>query len=273
MTQRILLTNDDGPHTPFFAFLLERLSSQFEVLAVAPKHQQSWKAKSVTAAAPLRLERIQIGTKPVYTLDGTPADCVNFAIYNLFKEPPDLVVSGINVGSNTGLSFLWSSGTVGACLEANLAKLPGLALSQELDSENFETLGRGEPLPTEVLERLRAQTDMVLEEVLAVICRKPGPFNVPLTWSVNLPFVVRPDWEVKPVDVAMDLYKSLFHARGDEYWHDLRREDSVRDGSLEGDFEVLKSGHVTLSEVDPWVLGRLSDTRRQDLMEVFRRKG
>jgi broad specificity polyphosphatase/5'/3'-nucleotidase SurE len=167
---------------------------------------------------------------------------------------------------------MWSSGTVGACLEANLAGLPGLAVSQVLDRESFKTLSRGDYLPVEVFERLRVQTDLVLDRLLGVVLKKPGPLDAPLTWSVNLPFVVRPDWEIKPAGVAADLYRSLFHSRDGVYVHDLRREDVTSDGNLDGDFEILKSGHVTLSEIDPWSLGRLSEPRRRDLIEVFRPK-
>ena len=59
-------------------------------------------------------------------MTGTPADCVNLGIYNLLESKPDIVVSGVNLGFNTGLGFLLASGTVGACFEANIAGLPGL---------------------------------------------------------------------------------------------------------------------------------------------------
>jgi 5'-nucleotidase len=157
----ILLTNDDGPESPLLLFLLEKLSEFGRVVTVVPKHEQSWRGKAITRGKALALEEAMVGPFCAFTLDGTPADCVNLAVYHLFEKKPELVVSGINIGINTGCAFLWSSGTVGACLEGNLAGIPGIALSQMLDGPATELLRARRPLPEDEHARLRAQTHRV----------------------------------------------------------------------------------------------------------------
>ena len=101
-----------------------------------------------------------------YAFSGTPADCANFGIYHVFDGgKPDLVISGINMGSNAGLSFTLSSGTVGAALEANIAGLPGVALSQVLPGQVFRQWVEDRTMQPDVrdllFERCRAMLDRV----------------------------------------------------------------------------------------------------------------
>ena len=135
---RILLTNDDSHDSPLFHFAIEALRKLGELHIAVPATEQSWKGKSMTRYGPLYAEKIAIHDYPAWSVTGTPADCVNLALYNLLDERPDIVVSGINIGKNVGLGFVFASGTVGACLEANIAGLPALALSQELTREDFQ---------------------------------------------------------------------------------------------------------------------------------------
>ena len=130
----ILLTNDDGPDSPLLGLVADDLRERGNLTVVVPKNEQSWTGKSMTRFRELRLERMGDGA---YTVDGTPPDCVNVAVHHLYEARPDLVVSGINVGSNTGIGFAFSSGTVGACLEANIIGLPAVALSQILGGGLF----------------------------------------------------------------------------------------------------------------------------------------
>jgi len=133
----LLLTNDDSHDSPLFLHAIAALSRLGDVTIVVPATEQSWKGKSMTRYGALYVERIDLHGRAAWSVTGTPADCVNLGIYNLLPAPPDVVVSGINIGKNVGLGFLFSSGTVGACLEANIAGLPALALSQELTPADF----------------------------------------------------------------------------------------------------------------------------------------
>jgi len=128
---RLLLTNDDGISSPVLGRIAEALASEHEVVVVAPSTDQSGKSHSFTHG-PHRLlhyQREKEAGYPAYQVQGTPSDCVKFAITHLFRGKPfDIVVSGINIGENAGVSSVYS-GTVAAAREAALWKVPGLAVS------------------------------------------------------------------------------------------------------------------------------------------------
>lgn len=121
----ILVTNDDGD-TEGLRRLLEVAKGFGNAYAVIPNRQQSAVSGAITLHKPLRLHRID---KDVYTFSGTPCDCVLFAIYSGEVPKPDLVLSGINWGDNTGLAPLIGSGTLGACWQAALEGVSSIAFS------------------------------------------------------------------------------------------------------------------------------------------------
>jgi len=133
---RVLVTNDDGIFSEGIAALATALCAVVEVLVVAPDREQSASGHSLTLNHPLRIRKVR---EHWYTVDGTPADCVNLAIQGLLKEkPPDLVVSGINSGLNLGNDVTYS-GTVSAAFEASLHRLPAVAFSQQVaDGMSFQ---------------------------------------------------------------------------------------------------------------------------------------
>lgn len=124
---RILVTNDDGVHAPGIAALAAALDDLGEVTVVAPHHEASAVGHALTLARPLRLEELR---PRVYSVDGTPTDCVNVAVTHVLAAPPDLVVSGINTGWNIGDDVTYS-GTVSGALEGALLGIPSLAISTE----------------------------------------------------------------------------------------------------------------------------------------------
>lgn len=127
----ILVTNDDGVRSPGIRELAIALGELGRVVVVAPDRNRSAVGHALTLERPLRAEQL----KPdVYAVDGTPTDCVNLGIHGLLKEKPQLVVSGINRGSNVGDDITYS-GTVCAAMEASLMGLPAFAVS--LDCESF----------------------------------------------------------------------------------------------------------------------------------------
>lgn len=127
----ILVTNDDGVHSPGITVLAEALRAVAEVTVVAPDRERSAVSHSLTLHTPLRAE--EVGPR-VFAVDGTPTDCVNLGIHGLLGRRPDLVVSGINRGANLGDDITYS-GTVAAAMEATLMGVPALALS--LDGTEF----------------------------------------------------------------------------------------------------------------------------------------
>ncbi|MDX2480172.1 MAG: 5'/3'-nucleotidase SurE [Desulfuromusa sp.] len=127
----ILVTNDDGVRSLGLRFLALALSDLGQVVVVAPDRNRSAIGHALTLDHPLRAEEI----KPdVFAVDGTPTDCVNLGSHGLLSRRPDLVVSGINRGSNMGDDISYS-GTVCAALEATLMGLPAFAVS--LDTDRF----------------------------------------------------------------------------------------------------------------------------------------
>jgi 5'-nucleotidase len=146
----VLVTNDDGIASPFLPPLLRALAARARVVFAVPSGERSWIGKAMSRNKPVACTEATCADLGGWALDGTPSDCVNIALEHLLGEPPELVVSGINIGINAGLPFITGSGTVGGALEAAFHGLPAVALSQQLTTEDFERIQRGEPL-TEAL--------------------------------------------------------------------------------------------------------------------------
>lgn len=112
----ILLTNDDGVDSPALPPLRAALRSLGDVRTVVPAGQRSWIGKALTRFEPIEVAEVDQAGATVVTVSGTPADAVQVAA-GYFGSPPDLVVSGINIGYNHGAGYIISSGTVGAAFE------------------------------------------------------------------------------------------------------------------------------------------------------------
>ena len=150
--KRILLTNDDGVYSEGIRLLARALEPLGEVVVVAPDREQSATGHSLTLHRPLRMQQLE---ESVYSVDGTPTDCVNLAVLWLLKDrPPDLIVSGINFGFNLGDDVTYS-GTVSATFEGTLLGIPSLAFSQEV-AEGF-SFERGVSVARDFLEVLTAE--------------------------------------------------------------------------------------------------------------------
>ncbi|KEO84321.1 5'/3'-nucleotidase SurE [Tumebacillus flagellatus] len=141
---RILLSNDDGIGAEGIRVLARELAAIGEVYVVAPDRQRSAAGHGITLHKPLFLEEHDFGPGiHAYGLSGTPADCVKFGVTELMKDvKPDLVVSGINAGSNLGNDVMYS-GTVSAAIEGSIQGIPAIAVSQ-CGSEPFDYQGAAE---------------------------------------------------------------------------------------------------------------------------------
>ena len=140
--KRILVTNDDGVHSDGIHALAAALARLGEVTIVAPHIEASAIGHALTLRRPLRMEQLRDG---VYEVDGTPTDCVNVAITQLFRGAmPDLVVSGINKGYNLGDDVTYS-GTVAGAMEGALLGIPSIAVSLERSAGRvrLQPCGRG----------------------------------------------------------------------------------------------------------------------------------
>lgn len=126
---RILLSNDDGIFAKGIQVAASVLRKYGHLTVVAPNQEQSSVSSKITTHQPLRaFEMHDIDADQAYAVNGTPADCIKLALSELCETKPDLVISGINHGSNTGMNVVYS-GTVAACIEACLNGIPSIAFS------------------------------------------------------------------------------------------------------------------------------------------------
>jgi 5'-nucleotidase len=140
---RIFVTNDDGIDAEGLITLREALMKFGEVIVVAPDNEQSAVGHSITLGMPIRFRRVKRnGELFGYAVSGTPADCVKLGLCEILKGPVDLLVSGINRGSNLGINAFYS-GTVAAALEGALFKIPSVAISADsYEDVSFREVGR-----------------------------------------------------------------------------------------------------------------------------------
>jgi len=151
---RILICNDDGIYSPGIAALAKAASGFGTVRIVAPDVEQSSMGHAITASRPLHYRRTELGDFEAYRVNGTPADCVALGSHKW--EKVDVVLSGINLGTNLGNS-MWHSGTLAAAKQAALLGIRGIALSSPVtDAEpDFSSM---EPYVEKVLDTLLNQS-------------------------------------------------------------------------------------------------------------------
>jgi 5'-nucleotidase len=137
---RVLLTNDDGMQATGLHALRRALLDVpgIELAVIAPDSNRSATARSITTRRPLEVQEIEFGDGTIgYATDGTPVDCVRLAALGLVGDEPELIVSGINHGSNLGDDITYS-GTVAAALEGVVLGVPGIAVSQQSQAREMD---------------------------------------------------------------------------------------------------------------------------------------
>jgi 5'-nucleotidase len=225
---RILLSNDDGYFAPGLAALALALQPLGEITVVAPERDRSGASNSLTLDRPLSLHRASNGFLYV---NGTPTDCVHMAVTGLLDIEPDIVVSGINAGSNMGADTLYS-GTVAAATEGYLLGVPAIAVSLVgREFAHYATAGR------------------VARELVERIFRDPPA--EPVLLNVNVPDLAYD--ELAGVEVtrlgrrhkAQPVVKSL-NPRGDTvYW--VGPAGAAREAGPGTDFHALERGAVSVT--------------------------
>lgn len=140
---KILLTNDDGFYAPGIQALYSKLKSIADVWIVAPEREQSAVGHAITLSDPLRVKEVKKdGEFLGYAVEGTPADCVKIGIGQIIDRKPDMVISGINMGLNTGDCVIYS-GTVSAATEGTIMGIPSIAVSiDSYGDTDFSTAAR-----------------------------------------------------------------------------------------------------------------------------------
>ncbi|TNE91433.1 MAG: 5'/3'-nucleotidase SurE [Deltaproteobacteria bacterium] len=236
---RFLVSNDDGFEAPGIAALARALGPLGEVWIVAPEQEQSAKSHAFTMWEPLRVR--QRGARQ-WSVAGTPADCVYLGIHHFLDEPPDLVISGINRGSNLGQDVHYS-GTVAAALEGCMQGYSGLAFSLHRSSED-------------PVDHWETAEEVVQRVVNAVMYDSPVPKGAML--NVNIPNV--PPENLKGLHatrLGRRFYDPGVHMRvdprgGDYYWiggpHAGFEATEGTDGpSIDGGFATVTPLHPDLT--------------------------
>ncbi len=231
-TPFILVCNDDGIFAPGIKALADVASEFGEVEIVAPDRQQSAVGHAITVATPLRSRKFEIDDRfKGQAVTGTPADSVKLAHDKLLDRKPDLVVSGINHGSNAGINILYS-GTVSAATEGTILGYPSIAVSCTDYDENADLSG--------VKEASRRVIRYVLENGL-----KPG-----ITLNLNAPS--GPLKGIKWARQANSRYVEEFEGRVDPnnrpyYWISGRLELLEHGDSI--DFNFMEEGYAALTPI------------------------
>jgi len=217
---KILLSNDDGINAPGLAALYKEMKKLGDVTVVAPDSERSAVGHAITIADPLRVWNYEKNGETFgYAVNGTPADCIKIAYWALLKEKPDIVVSGINLGSNTGINAIYS-GTVSAATEGTILEIPSFAISLTTYTE---------PVFTYAAKFARKLADIVLQKSLP-----RGTFL-----NVNVPNV--PEEEIQGIVVTRQgraNYHEHFDKRVDPqkrvyYWLTGKKVELDEDGDVD----------------------------------------
>src|SRR5881394_2546391 len=225
---RILLSNDDGYFAPGLAALAEGLEGLGEITVVAPERDRSGASNSLTLDRPLQIRRAHNGFQYV---NGTPTDCVHMAVTGILDFEPDVIVSGINSGSNMGDDTLYS-GTVAAATEGYLLGIPSIAVS--LVGTEFEHYATAARVACSLVERLER-----------------APFGAPVLLNVNVPDVPFEDIAGMEVTRLGRRHKAQPVVKGQNprgetvYW--VGQAGAAREAGPGTDFHALERGAVSVT--------------------------
>ena len=255
MKLRILITNDDGINSPGLKVaeaVAEKISS--DIWVVAPETDQSGTAHSLTLHEPIRLHRI---SPKRFAVRGTPTDCVIIALTQILKDqkPPDLLISGVNRGTNIGEDVTYS-GTLAAAMEGMLSNVPSVALSQGYNGANAVKWSTAEEHASGLLLKL---------------IKAGWPKNVFI--NMNFPDVEADD--VSDIVVTKQGRRDFANVITDErmdtrnvpyYWIGFRRQIGEIDFGPETDLAVIWQGGISIT---PMQVDLTDKDTKQALAEIF----
>lgn len=231
---RLLLTNDDGIYAPGLQALYSELEPDFEIHVVAPDTEMSAVGHAISLTSPLRVQGVhKNGSFFGYGVKGTPADCVKIAVQEILKEPPDVILSGINLGANVGVNVLYS-GTVSAATEGAFLGIKSAAISLNTRiNPDFRFAARFSR------EIIRFMSENGLKDRTAL--------------NVNVPAV--PAAQIREVAITrqgLSRFRERFERRVDPrgnvyYW--LTGETPVEDRVPDADAIALKEGKITITPI------------------------
>jgi len=229
---RVLLCNDDGIYAPGLAAIHQELAPRHDVQLVAPDRAMSGESHALTIRHPVIWKEIKVSERMSgVAVEGTPADCIKLAFNALLPQPPELVVSGINDGLNTGIHVLYS-GTVAAAMEAAILGSTAIAVSmQRAPDIDF---ARGAKIAMEIIDQILRQ--------------KPAPRQV---FNINIPRLKK-GWPVgvrvvpQSIRPTMDKIERRTDPNGRPYYW-LTGDFVEWDDVPETDIHSIREGYVTVT--------------------------
>ncbi len=244
----ILLSNDDGINSPFLRILAEVFSENHNIVVAAPAKEQSWIGKAMSRRGSVQLEEETSFPCPAYKLTGTPSDCVNIALEHLCKDAPDAVLSGINIGHNAGLSFIASSGTIGAALEGALQNFPAIAASMYLDPDQFKAIGeREKPLTKQMKDHVRGAAEILASRIKDIIKSTPAPYGI--VHSFNFPCRNIEKARIVNARAARTISRSLFYRQGNSFQFEYHPLETMNSEEA-SDRELIHGGDISHTVID-----------------------
>ncbi|MDE6886241.1 MAG: 5'/3'-nucleotidase SurE [Helicobacteraceae bacterium] len=240
--KNILITNDDGFNSPALEALIDCISDLGKIMVVAPASEKSACGHGLTLTKPLRFVKIK---DDFYKLDnGTPSDCIYLALNALYDNIlPDLIISGINLGSNMGEDVTYS-GTVAGAMEGAIREIPSIAISQLLDDKNL------------AYEYDFSLAKEIVRNLIKDILDSTFPLQGRKLLNVNIPQVKKDRYKgIKITELGYRIYGNDAHIhrnpRGEEYYwlglHPLIWEE--REGQ-NSDFKAVFEGYTSITPIE-----------------------
>lgn len=245
----ILISNDDGVFTKGLHHLVDRMTDLGDVVVVAPDAPRSGQSSAITVGAPLRIfSHNDYNGAKIHSVNGTPVDCVKLAMHAIVDRRPDIVLSGINHGANSGNAIIYS-GTMGAVLEGSMIGIPSVGFS----------------LLDHSLQADFSATSGMITDITRAVLAKGLPKGVCL--NVNFPAVARING-IKTVKAAMGhwteeyaAYKdpggSPFYMLTGRYIPDNPDDDTTDEYWLKRGYATIVPAHADQTDTD--ALARVAD--------------
>lgn len=231
---KILLTNDDGYNAPGILALYGTLRLDHQVILIAPDREKSAVSHGITLNEPMRIDKIRLPCgDDGYAITGTPADCVKLGLFKFYTTPPDLVISGINPGSNTGININYS-GTVGAAREAALNSILSMAVSIRKMGNTMDFQG--------------------MSEFVARLADKIHDYKLPVGTFLNINAPDLPINDVQGIRITRQAANNLsnhFEKRTDPknrsyYWYGTTCQ---MDGTPDTDESALSQNYISMTPI------------------------
>ena len=233
---KILVTNDDGIFSSGIFSLWEVAKEFGDVTVVAPNSEQSAVSHGITISKPIYIKEItRKNLFNGYAVSGTPADCVKIALKNIMNSTPELILSGINIGSNLGNNIIYS-GTVSAAIEGSFLGIPSFAISLDT-SDPINSFTSSKSIIRKIINKLEL-SKIPLGSILNI--------NIP---NCNID-------EVKGIKITKqgnqyfkDSFEECFSPKGVPYYW-IKGETIDKDRSLEFDGYAIKNNYISITPLN-----------------------